>query len=228
MLLAVYTTMRHDPANPYWDERDIFVLSKGHGALGHYAVLAEMGYFDPERLKAFGAAGSGFGCHADRFKVPGIEVSCGSLGHGIGVAAGIALAFKMRQASRRVFTLIGDGEANEGSVWEALMVASDRKLDCLTVLYDNNRSQTRCLQIPNPAERFQSFGCDTAEVDGHDIEAIRQALQLFSKSPKVVVCNTIKGKGCATLQNDVFAWHRRSPSQDEYDRLLSELHAQTV
>jgi transketolase len=124
MLLAVYATMRHNPNNPQWSERDFFVLSKGHAALGHYAVLAEQGYFDPDELKSFGAAHSRFGCHADRFKVPGIEVSCGSLGHGIGVATGMALALKLRQSPRRVFTLIGDGEANEGSVWEAIMVAT--------------------------------------------------------------------------------------------------------
>lgn len=225
MLLATYGVMRHKVADPHWADRDLFVLSKGHAALSHYAVLAELGYLPVDELATFGAAGSRLGCHADRTKVPAVEVSCGSLGHGIGVAAGMALALKIKHSPRRVYTLVGDGEANEGSVWEAVMVAADRALDNLTVLYDDNRSQTRCLQIPNPADRFEAFGWSAHTVDGHDIDAITAALRVPSSRPKAIVCRTVKGHGCPTLSDDVFAWHRRSPNPAEFDRLMTELHA---
>lgn len=228
ILLGAYATLKHDPQNPSWPERDRFVLSKGHAALSLYAVLAELGYLPVAELASFGAAGSRLGCHADRLKVPGVEVSCGSLGHGLGVAAGMALAFKLKRTSRRVVVLIGDGEANEGSIWEAMMVASDRGLDNLAILYDDNRSQGRCLQIRNPAQRFAAFGCATIEVDGHDVGAVADALRTRSDRPTVVVCRTVKGRGCRTLEEDVFSWHRRSPTEGEYERLLAELHAQAV
>ena len=160
MLCAVYQTMRHDPKRPDMPDRDLFVLSKGHASLGFYCVLAGHDYFDFEDVYAFGAFDSKFGCHPDRTKVPGAEASTGSLGHGIGLAVGMALAAKIAGTSRQVYTLIGDGESNEGTVWEAIMVATNLKLDNLTVLYDHNHSQGRCLPIPNPAERFRAFGCD--------------------------------------------------------------------
>jgi transketolase len=140
----------------------------------------------------------------------------------------MALALKTAGSPRRVVVLVGDGEANEGSVWEAVMVATDRGLDNLAILYDNNRSQQRCLQIPNPGERFASFGCAVSEVDGHDERAVAAALRVRRDKPAVVVCHTVKGFGCETLERDVFAWHRRSPSAAELDHLLQELHAQTV
>jgi transketolase len=227
-LTALYGTMRHDPANPESPDRDLFVLSKGHASLGHYCVLAAFGYFDVRAVDRFGAYGSDFGCHADRFKVPGVEVSTGSLGHGIGVAVGMALAQRILKSDRKVYTLIGDGEANEGSVWEAIMVANDRGLDNLTIIYDNNRSQGRCLQIPNPGERFAAFGSTVYEVDGHDLEAIEKALVAPTSSMKVIVANTVKGFGCSTLVDDVYAWHRRSPSKEELQQLMEELNAAAV
>ena len=154
MLCAVYETMKHDPAKPEWPERDVFILSKGHAALGFYAVLAHYGYLKVDELKTYGAFKSRLGCHPDRLKVPGVEASTGSLGHGIGIAVGMALAFRLQDSSRRVFTLIGDGESNEGSVWEAVMVAVNLQLNNLTILLDSNQSQVRSLPIPNPAERF--------------------------------------------------------------------------
>jgi len=225
MLLAVYGTMRHRPAEPRWEERDIFILSKGHAALCHYCTLANYGYFLPENVLKFGAFQSGFGCHADHFKVPGVEMSTGSLGHGIGVAAGMALAFKVAKSGRRVFTLIGDGESNEGSVWEAVMVACNLKLNNLTILFDANNSQTRCLPIANARERFSAFGCDAADVDGHDLKALQRALRGESKGVRALVCHTVKGYGCKTLAEEMFAWHRRSPNAEEYKKLLEELSA---
>lgn len=227
-LLATYSVMRHDPAQPQWDGRDLFILSKGHAALGHYCTLAALGYFDIAEVDDFGRYESRFGCHADRLKVPGIEVSTGSLGHGIGVAVGMALAAKTTGSDRRVFVLVGDGEANEGTVWEAAMVAADRGLDNLCVIYDHNRSQGRCLQITNPAERWSSFGFDTTEVDGHDMDALIAALGRRSDQPRAVIARTVKGYGCKTLVDDVFAWHRRSPDEALLAQLMEELHAGTV
>lgn len=223
LLCAVYETMKHDPKNPAWPERDIFILSKGHGALGFYAVLAHYGYFSVDELKTFGAFNSRLGCHPDRFKVPGAEASTGSLGHGISLAVGMALAFKMQNSTRRAYTIVGDGESNEGSVWEALMVASHQQLNNLSILFDYNQSQVRSLPIPNLAERVAAFGCDTIEVDGHDLEALKAALRKPSDRPKAVVAHTIKGRGCPTLTANMFEWHRKSPSAELMDPLLKEL-----
>lgn len=223
MLCAVYDTMKHDPTSPKWPDRDLFILSKGHGALGFYAVLAHHGYFKVEDLSTFGAFQSRLGCHPDRFKVPGVELSTGSLGHGIAVAVGMALAFKLRRSTRQVYTLIGDGEANEGSVWEAVMVATNLQLSNLSILYDFNHSQVRSLQIPNPAERLAAFGCDTTEVAGHDLEALKGALISPSISVRAVVAHTTKGYGCPTLVNNVFEWHRKAPNSVEIDSLMKEL-----
>jgi transketolase len=228
LALAAYGVMRHDPKNPGWSERDLFVLSKGHAALGYYCVLAQLGYFAPAEVQRFGAHRSTFGCHPDRLKVPGVEASCGSLGHGIGIAVGMAMAQRIRRSDRRVFVLIGDGEANEGSVWEAVMVAADQKLANLTILYDHNRSQTRCLQIPNPAERFAAFGCASTEVDGHDTEAITTAMRAPADTVKVIVGRTVKGYGCASLEQNFFEWHRKSPTADTCDALIAELDAKAV
>lgn len=223
LLCAVYDTIRHDPANPKWPDRDVFILSKGHGALGYYAVLAYYGYFKVEELSTFGAFQSRLGCHPDRFKVPGAEVSTGSLGHGIAVAVGMALAFKLQQSSRQVYTLIGDGEANEGSVWEAVMVATSLRLNNLSILYDFNGSQVRSMHIPNPAERLAAFGCDTVEVPGHNLPALKAALSAPRDRVRAVVAHTTKGYGCSTLVDNVFEWHRKSPNPDELDILMREL-----
>lgn len=228
MLTALYGTMRYDPKQPHMPDRDIFVLSKGHASLGFYCVLAAFGYFDFEDVGTFGGHGSSFGCHPDRLKVPGVEASTGSLGHGIGLAVGIALAAKISESSRRVYTLVGDGESNEGSVWEAIMVATNLKLDNLTVLYDHNHSQERSLPIPNPAERFRAFGCHVIEAPGHDVEALKKALAMNAPGVRVVVAHTVKGYGCKTLVERMYEWHRRSPKADELAQLKGELDAQAV
>jgi transketolase len=225
MLCAVYETMKHDPANPQWAERDIFILSKGHGALGFYAVLAQYGYFPADELKTFGAFQSRLGCHPDRFKVPGAEASTGSLGHGIALAVGMALAFRLQNSARRVYTLIGDGEANEGSVWEAITVATHLQLKNLSVLYDSNGSQVRSLHIPNPAERLAAFGCDAVEVDGHDLAALKAALGRPASKVRAVVAKTVKGHGGPTLTANMFEWHRKSPTAEQLELLTKELEA---
>lgn len=225
MMCAVYETMRHDPKNPQWPERDVFILSKGHAALGLYAVLAEHGYFPKEELKTFGAFQSRLGCHPDRFKVPGAEASTGSLGHGIGLAVGMALGFKLQKSARRAYTLVGDGESNEGSVWESLMVAVHNRLDNLSVLFDYNKSQVRSLPIPNLKERVAAFGCDVIEVDGHDLGALKQALAQPVNGVRAIIANTTKGYGCPTLVANMMEWHRKSPNPEQFDLFMKELDA---
>jgi Transketolase, N-terminal subunit len=229
LLQALYGTMRHDPANPELADRDIFVLSKGHAALAYYAVLARQGYFPVEAVASFGSCGATFGCHADRSKIPGVEVSTGSLGHGIGIAVGMALALKIKQQpQRRVYTLVGDGESNEGTVWEAALVAESRRLDNLTVIYDNNRSHSRGLQVADPGAKFAAFGFEVQEVDGHDIAAIQECLRKPASRPKAIIAHTVKGRGCPTMVADQYAWHRRSPKEQELHTLLEELDAPSV
>ena len=228
ILFALYEMMKHNPSNPAWEERDLFVLSKGHAALAHYAILAQFGYFPVERIFSFGSFMADFGCHADRFKVPGVEASTGSLGHGIGLAVGMALAFKLKKTDRRVFVVIGDGESNEGTIWEAVMVATNIGLDNLIIIYDNNMSHGRGLQIRNPAERFQAFNCEVVEVDGHDVDVLGPEIAKRGTKVRVVVANTVKGYGCKTFIHDQYAWHRRSPNDSELEILLKELDEETI
>lgn len=228
ILYALYSSMKHDPADPSWDKRDIFVLSKGHAALAYYVVLAHFGYFNIEDVYSFGSFMSDFGCHADRTKIPGIEASTGSLGHGIGLAVGMALAFKIKKSSRKVYTLIGDGESNEGSVWEAIMAAVNLGLDNLTVIYDNNMSHSRGLQIHDPAKRFEAFGCEACEIDGHDIDSLKAGFCREQDRVRVVVAQTKKGAGSSTLIANQYQWHRKSPTDSEYEMLIGELNEKTV
>ena len=228
ILYAVYDTIKHDPRNPSWEDRDIFVLSKGHAALGYYCVLARFGYFDIDKVYSFGAFMSDYGGHADRIKLPGVEVSAGSLGHGIGVSVGQALGLKINKSSRRVIALIGDGESNEGSVWEAVMVAVNLKLGNLTIIYDNNMSHTRGLQIYNPDERFRAFGGDVAVVNGHDMDSLKKEINAKADNVRVIVANTKKGFGCRTLIDNQYEWHRKSPNDEEFKKLMAELDEETI
>jgi transketolase len=228
ILYSFYKTMPNDPRNPNWKDRDVFILSKGHASLAHYVILAEFGYFSLKEVETFGSYNSNFGGHADRLKIPGIEASTGSLGHGIGLAVGIALANKILKITNKVYVLIGDGESNEGSVWEAIMVAVNLNLNNLTIIYDNNMSHSRGLQIPNPAERFRSFGCETTELNGHDVEILSSELSRKHDKVKSIVAHTKKGYGCRTLVENMYAWHRRSPSDLEYAQLIGELDETTV
>lgn len=228
ILQAVYSVIRHDPARPDWPERDLFVLSKGHAALALYAVLAHQGYLPTREVDAMGRFMAPLGCHPDRLKVPGVEVSTGSLGHGITIAVGFALAIKLQKSRRRVVVLIGDGESNEGTVWEALMVASSLDLSNLTVIVDDNQSQRRSLQIENFPERLRAFGWDPLEVDGHDPEALRGTLERSAGARRAIVARTVKGYGCETLVNNRYEWHRKSPTAEQLPALLEELRASAV
>jgi transketolase len=209
--------LNHDPKNPEWAGRDRSILSKGHGCLALYAVLADAGYFPTEDLRGFCRLKSKLGGHPERGKVPGVEASTGSLGHGLSVGIGMALAQRMRNSDARVFVVMGDGEINEGSVWEAAMCAGKHKLDNLIAMVDYNKIQsfgfTRDVQDLEPlTDKWRSFGFDVHEVDGHDVAALRRVLEVAtdtSERPQAIICHTIKGKGLSFAENEP-SWHHKS------------------
>ncbi|MCX7971375.1 MAG: transketolase [Negativicutes bacterium] len=232
LLDELYGQMKCNPSFPSHPERDLFILSKGHAAMALYVVLADRGFFShDELLQTYSRFGSRFGCHPDRTKVPGVEFSTGSLGHGLPAAVGMALALKIRRQNlRRVYTLIGDGEANEGSIWEGLMVAVDQRLDNLTVIYDNNHSHFRGLQIKNPAGIMREMGLAVCEIDGHDRRKIREALAAapVPGKPRAIIAGTVKGYGSPTMVAAPYEWHGKVPTGEDLEMLLGELNAQTV
>lgn len=216
-VLSIYP---HDPNNP---NRDRFILSKGHASLGLYTILAEKGYFDETLMQTFGQYDSILGGHPDRNKVPGVEASTGSLGHGLPMCIGVALALKIRKSTARVFTIIGDGECNEGSIWEAVLLAAHHKLNNLICIIDYNHSTDRALNVGDLVLKFKAFGWVCCEVNGHDHNQIYSALShVSSDGPSVVIANTIKGKGCKIMENNP-AWHHKSPSKDELNEILKSL-----
>lgn len=233
LLVTLYFAhLRHDPTDPQWSGRDRFVLSKGHAAPALYAVLAEAGYLQTSELSTLRAIDSRLQGHVDMHKVPGIEASTGSLGHGLSIALGMALSLRMDQNDARIYTLLGDGECQEGEIWEAAMAASHYKTGNLVAIVDRNG-----LQIDGPTEtvmalgdvaaKFRSFGWNVQEIDGHDHAAILAALQAAAQSPingqpTCLVARTIKGKGVSFMEN-VVKWHGTPPSADEAEQALKEL-----
>jgi transketolase len=220
-------TLKYRKDDPQWEDRDYFVLSKGHASLALYAVLAKVGFISETELLDFAKYESRLGGHPDRNKVPGVEASTGSLGHGFPFAAGIALGLKIKHKSNLVYVLIGDGEANEGTIWETAMVAAHRRLDNLVGILDNNQSTGRCLPLTDVAKKWDAFGWKVYEVDGHNNVEIRTAFQSIARdkpaSPVMIVAHTIKGKGSHLLENNSFAWHHKSPSPAELDIIMREL-----
>jgi transketolase len=224
--------MNHDPQRPKWPERDRFVLSKGHVAPIMYAALAVQGYVPIETIHRLRKKGSPFQGHPDSKKCPGVEISTGSLGQGVSAAVGMALAAKRDGLDYRVFTLLGDGEIQEGQVWEALQCAATYRLDNLIVIVDRNNLQidgTTDEISPNRdiALKLAAWGFDTAEIDGHDMTAILAALDEFrGKSsngmPKGLVIDTIKGKGVSYMENQL-DWHGLAPNKEQYEQAMKEL-----
>jgi transketolase len=215
--------LRIDPANPRAAGRDRFVLSKGHAAVGLYAILAQRGFISFEDLMNFAASDSSLGGHPDGRKVPGVEASTGSLGHGMPMAVGMAMGLRIKAEAPRVVTLIGDGEANEGAIWEAAMLAVHHKLGNLTCVVDYNHSGDRALRLGDLCRKFATFGWDSCEVDGHDHLQILQALTPTGGDvPRLVVANTIKGKGCPEMENNP-AWHHKIPTPTELESLIAQL-----
>ncbi|MBO8127073.1 MAG: transketolase [Firmicutes bacterium] len=222
--------MNHDPKNPDWPERDRFVLCKGHAAPVLYAALAEAGYFDPSELDGLRKFGSILQGHPDRKKTPGVEVSTGSLGQGLSIANGIALAGKLDGSDWRVFALLGDGEIQEGQVWEAAMTAAHRSLDNLVAYVDNNNLQIdgdirNVKGLDNIPARWEAFGWHVQEIDGHDLAAIIEATEkaLATKGkPSVIVCRTVKGKGVSFMENQA-GWHGKAPNKEQVAEALKQL-----
>ena len=214
--------LKFNPKNPLDQSRDIFILSKGHASLGLYAVLAEKGFFPLSELENFGKFNSRLGGHPDRNKVPGVEASTGSLGHGFPISAGIALGLKIKNSDNKVFVLIGDGECNEGTVWESALLASHHNLSNLRCVVDYNHSTDRALDMGDIAEKFKSFGWESCIINGHNHKEIYNALIKKSDKPTAIIANTIKGYGVKTMENNP-AWHHKSPSPEEFNILLEEL-----
>ena len=221
-----------DPANPKWEDRDRFVLSKGHTAPGLYAALAQRGFFPEEDLLTLRKAGSYLQGHPNMNSVPGVDMSTGSLGQGISTACGMALAAKVKGKDYRVYTLLGDGEIQEGQVWEACMFASHYKLDNLCVIIDNNGLQidgdVAKVMSPYPiVDKLEAFGFYTQAIDGHDMEAIENALnaaKAVKGQPSAIVMKTVKGKGVSFMENNA-GWHGVAPNDAQYEQAMDELKA---
>ena len=223
LYVLYHDVMNVDPAEPRKEDRDRLVVSKGHASLGIYAVMADRGFFPMEELETYSSFGSRLGGHPDRNKVPGVELSTGSLGHGFSMAVGVAMALKFQNKPGTVYVIVGDGEFNEGTMWEAVLLANEHRLSNLVCIMDYNHSGDRAIDLGDMKMKFSAFGWDSCEVDGHDHEALRQALApSCSDRPKVVIANTIKGYGCPMIENNP-AWHHRSPNTEEYNQMMEEL-----
>jgi transketolase len=222
--------LRVDPANPRHTERDRFILSKGHAGAGIYAALAETGFFSTELLDKHCADGSVLSGHVSHRGVPGVELSTGSLGHGLSVGAGIAYGGKLDKKSHRAFVLLSDGECDEGSTWEAAMFASHHKLDNLVAIIDYNKIQSlapvaETLTLEPFADKWTAFGWSVAETDGHDHNSLYSILSTVPRAkgkPTCVIAHTTKGKGVSFMERSVL-WHYRTPRGSEYDEALNEL-----
>jgi transketolase len=221
--------LRVDPARPDWPERDRFILSKGHGCAGLYAALAEAGFFPVEELDTFYLNGTRLAGHATT-TVPGVELSTGSLGHGLPVGTGMALAAKRAGEAHRVFVLLSDGECDEGSVWEAALFAPQHKLDNLVVIVDYNKIQSlgtvkEVMDLDPFAEKWRSFRWAVREIDGHDVDAIKIALDevpFEAGRPSCIIAHTVKGKGVSFME-DKLLWHYRAPLGDDRETAMREL-----
>ena len=230
LTVLYFNQMNINPEKPEDMGRDRFVLSKGHCAPALYSVLAEKGYFSKEELKTFRALGSKLQGHPDMKKLPGVDMTTGSLGQGLSAAVGMAIASKMDSAGCRVYCLVGDGEIEEGQIWEAAMSASKAQLDNLCVIVDNNHLQIdgnveEVAGLNNIEGKFSSFGFNVLHVDGHNIsnliDAFTTAKQTKGK-PTVIIASTVKGKGVSFMENKA-EWHGKAPSEEEYNQAMSDL-----
>lgn len=229
LIALYYYALKNDPKNPKWKERDLFLLSKGHGCPALYAVLADKGYFPKEDLWGLRKMGSQLQGHP-QLGLPGIEISSGSLGQGLSIANGMALAARLDKLPTRVYCLLGDGETNEGQVWEAAMTASHYKLDKTCAIIDFNKLQIDgfCCDVKDMGayiDKWKNFGWYTIETDGHDIEKLMDAFdraRTVKLMPVVIIAHTIKGKGVSFIENKV-EWHGIAPKKEEYERAIREL-----
>ena len=236
IMAVLYTgVLNVSPAEPAMPDRDRLILSKGHAGAAVYAALAERGFFPVEELKTHYANGSRLSGHVSHKGVPGVEFSTGSLGHGLAVGAGMALGAKMDKAPWRTYVILGDGECDEGSVWEAALQAHQYGLDNLIAVVDHNRMQSldfceKTIALEPFADKWRDFGWQVQVADGHDVTALQEAFArakdgLGGGKPSVIIAETTKGKGVSFMENDIL-WHYRTPQGEEYDAALKELEAQ--
>jgi transketolase len=234
-LLAVlyYSALRIDPSQPQWPDRDRFVLSKGHAAIGLYPVLADLGYFAPSRLDDYTRLGSPFGDHPDMKKIPGVDFSSGSLGHGLSASIGIALAGRVQGRDYRTWCLMGDGELCEGQVWEAAMAAGHFRLGSLVAIVDRNQlcidGRTEDVMAAEPIhERFAAFGWRVQRIDGHDLDSVLDAVDALPPPgegpPQMIVADTVKGRGVRRMELSL-NWHVGNLVGADYDEVVAELEA---
>lgn len=230
LTVLYFNQMNINPQKPKAEGRDRFVLSKGHCSPALYATLARKGYFNKEVLKTFRRIGSNLQGHPDMNKVDGVDMTTGSLGQGLSAAVGMALASKIDGAGCRVYCLIGDGEIDEGQIWEAAMTASKKKLDNLCVILDNNGLQleTSIEEVIDPTsihDKFASFGFNVIECNGHSISGLIDAFEsarMKKGMPTLVIAKTIKGKGVSFMENEI-GWHGKAPNEEEYNKAIEEL-----
>lgn len=229
MMALYYNVMKVDPKNPKWEDRDRFVLSKGHACPALYAILADLGYFPREDLWHLRQYGCHLQGHPDCKRTPGVDVNTGSLGQGISIAGGMALAAKYLKKDYQVYTIVGDGECQEGLVWEAAMSAAHYKLDNFTVLLDHNHLQIdgnndQVISLGDILKKWEAFGftCYTVQ-DGNNIEQVVEALRKpHNGKPKFICCETVKGHGISFMENQA-GWHGKAPNQAEYQQAMKEL-----
>ncbi|MFC1679846.1 transketolase [Elusimicrobiota bacterium] len=231
MLLVLYReVLRVDPRRPDWEDRDRLILSKGHGCLALYPILADMGFFPREELREFCAPHGILGGHPEHNKIPGVEASTGALGHGLSIGVGMALAARMDAKAHRVFVILGDGECNEGSIWEAALSASKHRLGNLVALVDHNKQQSygdvaEVLPLEPFADKWRAFGFEVREAD---MDRPRELLDILTAPrpedrPLAIICHTVKGKGVSFIERNL-KWHHKSrPSQKEISDALAEL-----
>ena len=233
ILAVLYgSILRIDPKRPEWRERDRLIMSKGHAAAILYAAVAEAGFMPTEALAEYARNGGQLYGHATHWGVPGVEMSSGSLGHGLPVGTGMALTAKRARAAWRVFVVMSDGECDEGSNWEAMLFAGHHELDNLTIVIDYNKIQSldlveKTLRLEPFADKLRAFGWAVQEVDGHDVHALREpleALPLTAGKPNAIIAHTVKGKGVSWMEGKVL-WHYRPPTSDELVTALAEVEA---
>ncbi len=230
MTALYFSVMKLDPENPEWEDRDRFILSKGHVAPVVYSVLARRGFFPVEELHTLRKLGSILQGHPHREHTPGLDCSSGSLGQGLSIANGLALAFKKQNRSNRVYCLLGDGELQEGQCWEAVMTAAQHQLDNLCAIVDYNHVQLdgttdEIKDLGNLCNKWKEFGWNVIELDGHDMEQVCNAYEKAAETkgkPTVLIANTIKGKGVSFMENDC-NWHGNAPSKEQLEKALEEI-----
>ncbi len=230
-----FDEMNVDPKNPGWEDRDRFVLSKGHCAPGLYAALSEKGFFDKKEIDSLRHLGSMLQGHPDMKKIPGVDMSSGSLGQGLSAANGMALYAKVNNKNFRVYTILGDGEIQEGQIWEASMTSAHYKLDNLCVIVDNNNLQidgtVEDVMSPYPIdEKFKAFGFNVINIDGHNFDEIKSALKAAKETkgkPTAIIAKTVKGKGVSFMENKV-NWHGSAPNEEQANAAIKELTGGTL